>query len=527
MLNPYPSFTYRLQFVDAKPQAVHGSERPGAAMISAYASFLRGQPITGAGRKLTSDQLLGVFQSAAATIGVPFERLGRWCDSINGHALTCVDGAPICGLTPSNYQVVAASRLNVVGGTLSMAVGLGKTLTTMIALRAMRESHGIGDRCWIVCPLAAIPAWKFYLGFLTSIFSDVKIVSVDSAHKLKGCDRATGGVLVVDEAHYVGHHTARRTKALHDIRLAFDACICMTGTLLHSGIEAAMNVLDLAIPGTTGFSTKWTAGEYFRCIERKQLSTGRTVAQVVKPAGADRDRFIGFVNRYVVAFDKHSPLVRNDITIPEQRLHRVDLDGMDNVDEDDAVDCLVRLARAYLETEGDIPHASKLAHLALAEGAAEKLDWLWNEMADNTEPIAVFAEYHTTLDAAEAYFKDKGITYVRVDGSITGPARESAVADFQGGKARVFLGQIDATGLSINLYKAFISVALDHTQKANNYAQMLGRTCRRGQTEECHHFDLAANPVQRVCISRLRAGEDFNTSLNRYQAKTLVSITKG
>jgi hypothetical protein len=45
----------------------------------------------------------------------------------------------------------------------------------------------------------------------------------------------------------------------------------------------------------------------------------------------------------------------------------------------------------------------------------------------------------------------------------------------------------------------------------------LKRTCRRGQTRECHHFDLICNPVQAKCLKRLRSGEDFHLSLAEYQ----------
>jgi hypothetical protein len=519
-LNPYPAFAYSLPFTGTKMQAVHGSERPAAAMLAAYASMRRGERIAGAGRMLSDEQLVCVFQTAAASAGVPWYRFQRWARGINANRLTGVTNEPICGMTPSQYQLLAASHLTVAGGTLAMGVGLGKTITAMVAARAYHDTESVGLRCWIVCPLAAMPAWRPYLDWLRDMYPDVQLVSVDSAHKLVGADTAKGGLLILDEAHYAGHIDARRTKALHKIRLAFDACVCLTGTLLHSGIEAALNVLDLAVPGSVGFATKWTAGEYFRCIEKIQLSTGRTVAKLEKPGGESRVRFIDFVSRYAIAMAKDSEAVKNELTIPEQHLHTVDMDGCDEASEDAAIDCLVRIVREkYLDAGLPMPHASKLGHDALAEGAGEKLGWLLEQMADDDQPVAVFAEYHETLDFAEKVLTEAKISYARVDGMVAEEDRARIVADFQAGKIRVFLGQIDATGLSINLFTSHLSVTLDLTQKANNYAQMLGRTCRRGQTEECHHFDLIANPVQRICLSRLRAGEDFNQSLVKYHAR--------
>ncbi len=133
--------------------------------------------------------------------------------------------------------------------------------------------------------------------------------------------------------------------------------------------------------------------------------------------------------------------------------------------------------------------------------------------------MVLFAEYHTTLDLVEQKLRDGGISYVRVDGSVTGAARLEARERFQAGDVQVFLGQIEAAGESIDLYRAYLSVALDHTQKSWKYSQALKRTCRRGQTRECHHFDLVCNPVQARCLKRLRAGEDFHLSLADYQSQ--------
>ena len=524
-LSPFPSFAYTIPFPGAKIQAVHGAERPGACMIAAYASHLRGERILGAGRHLTPLQIGQVFATAASTIGIPIIRLQTWAEGINCDRFEVTPG-PIGGLTPSQYQLGAVAGLTVAGGVLAMGIGLGKTLTTAVAARSYVVDQWVAPtRCWIVAPLSAMAAWTPFLPDLRRLYADVKVISIDSAHKLVGADNSAGGLLVIDEAHYAGHHDARRTRALHKIRLGFDACICLTGTLLHSGIEAAMNVLDLAIPGCVGFSTKWTAGEYFQCLERFELSSGRRVAKVGKPVGNHRDAFLTWCQRYVVALAKDSPAVRNEITIPEQHLHTVTF-GDDLDSEDAAVECLVRLVHEhYLDKGLPLPHASELRHVALRDGVAMKMEWLLEQMADNDLPVAVFAEYQDTLDAAELVLTEAKISYARVDGAVTGEARAEIVRRFQAGEIRVFLGQIDATGLSINLFRASISVAIDHTQRAANYAQMLGRTCRRGQTEECNHIDLVANPVQAVCVSRLRAGEDFNAALTTLCNQALTKDT--
>ena len=63
---------------------------------------------------------------------------------------------------------------------------------------------------------------------------------------------------------------------------------------------------------------------------------------------------------------------------------------------------------------------------------------------------------------------------------------------------RLVLGQIQAAGVAINLFRAQVSVTLDVSWKGKDYAQALGRTCRRGQTEPCLNIDLIANKLGRI-----------------------------
>src|ERR1035437_9924241 len=162
-LNPFPAVAYRIQFPGAKLQAVHGSERPGAAMVAAYASWRRGEKLLGAVRNLTIPQCEGVFQAACREIGIPWSRMNTWAQGINEEKITTLT-APVGGLTPSMYQVLAAGQLTVAGGVLAMAVGLGKTVTAVVAARAYAQIPQVNpSRCWIICPLAAIPAWAAFL----------------------------------------------------------------------------------------------------------------------------------------------------------------------------------------------------------------------------------------------------------------------------------------------------------------------------------------------------------------------------
>lgn len=514
-----PAFTYPHPLPGAGLQAVHGADRPVCAAVAALAAWHRGDALLGTARTLGKAEQGRVLLSALEDRGIPNQRAETWCRGIaatplrEGYDARAAMPRTLAGLTPSQYQIDAALDLTVAGGLLGMAVGLGKTLTSLCAAVAYtRWRWASKHRLWIFCPLNAMGAWARYTEEMKKYFEDVRVVSIDSAHKLIGADRAAGGVLIIDEVHLAGHGTARRTKALFDIRLAFDVCIGLTGTLLHAGVEPALTMLDLVIPGAAGFATRWRAGAAFNGIVKKQLGP-RSVTALAKPSGEAHERFNTLMRTYSVLLTKHSPAVRSEVTIPEQSLEQVNFGGGgESID-----DLIVRIALANLNDDGTLPHASKVLHLARAEGSEAKVGWVMDNL--DHEPVVLLAEYHVTLTLLREALDAAKIPYSYVDGGVTGDARIEQVRKFQAGETSVFVGQVDAAGASIDLFRARISVCIDHTDKATNFAQALGRTCRRGQQHECTHIDLVANAIQELCVKRLRNAEDFHMSLVDWQKR--------
>lgn len=505
-----PAITYLLGFLPGAPrQAVHGADRPVCALLAAAAAHDRGDKLMGAVRNMTAEQLVRVLDAGFTAAGLDRERARRFVDSIDCYRLRVDDiPDPINGLAPSLYQVDAVRGMTIAGGVLNLGVGLGKTLTTAFAATVYRtENFAAPARCWIVAPLIAHGAWKPYLAHLRSLYDDVQILSIDSAHKYVGA-APVGGLLIVDEAHLAGGLAARRARALHTLRLGFDVCLCLTGTLLHGGVERALAVLDLAIPGAAGFSSRWKAGEYFNVLVKTQFGV-----RLEKPTGPRKEKFLEFISRYVVALTKESPSVRAEVQIPGQDLHLIEI-GDANLPLEHVIS---NTAMAIFDETGELPTAQAVAHLVLRQGAEAKLDWLMDQMDDPTQGVVVFANYHESLDKIEARLTAESVPYVRVDGNVVGADREEAVRKFQASEVQVFLGQMTAAGAAINLYRAHVSVSFDWCMRGADYAQMLGRTCRRGQDLHCHHFDLASNRLQIQCVMRLRDADNFHLDLSLFQ----------
>ena len=321
-----PAFTYALPLEGAPRQSVTGADRPACAFVAALAAWERGQTLMGQARKLTDDQIAQCFRSGSQLLGVHLDRMCTWAAGVNHERIPQTWPRPISinGLTLSQYQLDAEHKLTIAGGVLNLGVGLGKTLTTAaMAEIYQREGLAMPSRCWIVAPLIAHGAWKPYLPYLKSMYRDVRVLSIDSIHKFKAA-APEGGLLIVDEAHLAGRMTARRTSSLMTLRLGFDVGLCLTGTLVHGGLEKALTVLDLAVPGAAGFSSRWTAGDYFKVLVRKKIGS-RTVTSLEKPTGALKNAFMEWVHSYSCVLSKDSPAVAAEVCIPGQELHTVEI----------------------------------------------------------------------------------------------------------------------------------------------------------------------------------------------------------
>lgn len=443
---------------------------------------------------------------------IPFDRQDYWLQAHRG-AKTSVDGVTGTLYVPEVYQYFAANAMSSAGGVLAMGCGTGKTLTA--ELYALGVSGKLrGKPCIIATTLTAFDAWRPYLDRFKSMgYSAVHLVSIDSLHKFEPAFPSSGGLLILDESHLLGAVTARRTKHAMRLRLKVDDALCLSGTMFHGGIPRALTNMNLAVPGLAGFSSAYNAAQHFGCLQQLVIPGVGRVTKILKPQGADFERFKEFVTRrFVCALTKHSPLVQSCVTIPEQDQETVEFGGPWM----DVRTAALQEIRRSIEANEGIPHAMAIRQTLAHQGIAWKAQYILDELS-NGEPLVVFAQYHESLDYLENLFKEEGITYARVDGSVTGDFRKNATASFESAEVQVFLGQCVAAGISISLTRASRSVATDISWRPEDYDQMLARTCRRGQTHRCRHTDLVANRFQSGVLQTIRSGMVFDASIAAFQ----------
>lgn len=496
-----PAIVYRADVPGTPAQSVPSSEWPECAAVSALAWARKGHPLSGA----TGGDGKALLEQFLYSRDVPVERARLWANAINGHD---IESRPAPGLpvTPDQYQRDSVLAMSVAGGTLAFRCGLGKTISAVL----WAVTCGRRNRLWIVAPVNAFGAWQRYLPTLNGHFEEVRVVSVDMLHKLAPACPSTGGAVIFDEAHKLGGVKARRTQNALQLRLRFDVGLCLTATLTHAGIVRALPVIQLSVPGLASFASSWKAADHFGCIERDKFG-----AKIKLPEGKKHGDFLDYLaSRRVVSLGYGSPSVVESVAVPGQDITTVSVGDMERP--------IDRMAASYvrsrIEAGVGIPTAQETTHALCREGAENKVAWVMARLESGT-PWVVFARYQETLDLIEEALQAGEITYVRVDGHTNSKPieRQAAVNAFQGEEVQVFLGQIDAAGVSADLFRASQSVAVDHSWQPESYDQALGRTRRRGQQHHCQHFDLVANRLQAAVVERLREGRAFDASVTAYQ----------
>lgn len=542
------ALTYPVAYGKPQRSAVVNADRPWCGVLAAIGTCAlpqaMGGPATLGGKVGTNyvrdihiDEAMKAAVDALSTMNGTSDRNRQvaWAQSISGDLVDSdipvrID---VMGKQLDPYQSDDVRKLTPAGNVLAYNVGLGKTITAIsmaerLLIQAMRmwydddrivSTHPVNVRpelnVTVVCPLNAMPVWNdpAVMAWMTStLHATYYVVSADSLHKVQSLQRNGPSVLIVDEAHYFGMWTAERTRLIHKLRFQFDACLTLTGSMLHAGPEKVLSILDLTCPGAALFGNKWEFGRAFECLVEKRIGpvTKKTVG---KPAAKHAESFQRYLNRFVIAKTKRSPDVMQSVMIPDQPVYTVRLDPNAKSVVQEASD----MALAIFADTQVMPSMQEVVHKLARVGISDKIDWLSDMMSDNDVPVVMFATYHETLDAVQDWLEAEGITYVRVDGAVTGAKRAGALEAFSQGIVRVFLAQTDAASVSMNLQRANVSVMLDPGQKGAAFEQALGRTCRRGSTELCHHFNLAGNSFQAFVYNRLEASMDFNSQVAEWQ----------
>jgi hypothetical protein len=320
---------------ECKIQSTAESERKIAGVVLAICNLMKtGKP----SNDMTLPQFYAELNTASEILDVPLSRMMDWAESVCLSPTETLSREERKAVPTRNiaknfdlheYQIdVAAWCARRLGSVEALGCGVGKTATAIAAAIAAKRLGIIkGDRVYIICPLNAVATWRKAAPDLRAEFKDVQIVSIDSLHLYRGLSVADGGAVIIDEAHKAKHETTGRTKEAHELRRCFEWGCCLTGSLLHTGPEGLLSILDVACPGSSRFLDKWAFGDAFNCVAGKLVQMGnrkRKKHSLVIPGEEIQPILARYLERAVRSLSITSPEVAAVVQVPGQTKTTVD-----------------------------------------------------------------------------------------------------------------------------------------------------------------------------------------------------------
>lgn len=464
--------------------------------------------------------------------------------------LNSVESRSEIKLLPYQRADVAFMFVNRWGCILANPMGLGKTASAIRTLQVISLQYGENPfPALVICPNTVKMTWqdelrKFAPELKPAVISgpagvrrkaiassaDVFMInwealrihsklsaygsmSLTEAEKTpKELNERGFKTVIVDEGHHGKDPHSKQTRAMWALMNDATYRFLMTGTPVVNNVGDVWSLLHAVdrngFPAKTKFLERWA---------RVELGFyGGSEILGLNPETADEFRAI--TNPLIRRIPKEAALPMLPRKLPVQyryaemspaqaKLYRqMEDDMIVQVQETllsapNAISQLTRLlqfasASARLETHvvtDKVTGEQKEVQRVVLEPPSSKVDdlvELLDEMVD--EPLVVAAVHTQLINLAAARLAKEGISCGLITGAQSGQERQDAISQFQDGKIRVMLLNIDAGGEGITLTRASTLLFMQrHWSKVRN-DQVEDRIHRMGQDKVVHIIDQIA-----------------------------------
>eukprot|EP00474_Spongospora_subterranea_P006783 CRZ07241.1 hypothetical protein [Spongospora subterranea] len=308
-------------------------------------------------------------------------------------------------------------------------------------------------------------------------------------------------LLVVDEAHRLKNQESQLFQKLE--AFSFDHAVLLTGTPIQNNIKELWTLLHFLEPSQYP--------DYSEFEERfgglSDSSNVDDLRETIKPFILRRMKHDVATNiapkqetivqieltqkqkiYYKAVFEKNVSVLKNasrsslpslmNIAMQLRKIcnHPWTLQGV----EDEETNC------------GTLPYDETMQLLINASGKMILLDKLLPRLRQDGHRVLIFSQFIKILDILEDYLQSKSWELERIDGSITGVARQQAIDRFSDPQSTsfVFLLCTKAGGLGINLTAADTVIIFDSDWNPQNDVQAQARCHRIGQTQAVKIYRL-------------------------------------
>ena len=416
---------------------------------------------------------------------------------------------------------------------LADEVGLGKTIEAGMVLKEYLL-RGMAERALVLVPASLVGQWreeletKFGIACATTqdallredperFWNSPRIVaSLALARRREHAERlARRGfdIVIVDEAHHLRDRASQSYKLVDGLNKRF--LLLLSATPVQNDLAELYNLLTLLKPGI--FKT-------FKEFRTAHMTAGKPR----QPADPGRLREL-----------MRGAMIRNTRALVALRLprrHATTLRVEPLPDEAASYQDLAVAARGLAEGGGLARHRLALHHLLGAAGsspaaAAAALARFaggsspgagWRVLAERwaalpagakeaalldlllrnpTEKTLVFVRYRGTLDHLAELLAGAGIAFARFDGSLSGAAKDAAIAEFRDSVPVLLSTESGGEGRNIQFCNTLVNFDVPWNPMA--IEQRIGRIDRIGQQREIFVFNLVTRGTVEEAVLRL------------------------
>ena len=416
-----------------------------------------------------------------------------------------VEIPPLGGYTLFPFQIEGISvivetfRRGVKSFLQADEMGLGKTIQALGVAKVL-ELEAV-----VIAPASVVPSWQEKAqecGLAAEVFSYAK---ADRA-------KATGKMLIIDEAHYIKNRRAKRTKAVRRLVVDASKVLGLTGTPILNRIEELAAILEVIgiIPSASAF-----LHQYATYSEREFWANDQLIRKVEYYLTAQQARELRLL---LLTRFPYLRRLKTEVWVQMPRKNRTPIRL--NINASKATEFLRQAAKEFadkrhidftkyktaesfvsfiFEHYGDLPisTARRLYALDKAPLAAEYIKYLTEGLSG---PLVVFYHHKEVLATLQSR-----VPGPYIDGSVPQERRAELVRDFQSGKYRVLYLSITAAGLGITLTAADTAVFVEYDWVPANLLQAEDRINRIGQKSEVtyYHYLTTKDPVERLILDKI------------------------
>lgn len=407
------------------------------------------------------------------------------------------------------------------GVLIANEMGTGKTLEALALDLQRREIvKDFAPKTLIICPLTVTSVWLDHVKRLTPLHAcgidpknrgefvaalkkpyDVYVIHWEAMRLLQTVLRETWWFhIIADEVHRAKNRRAQQTRALKSLRSTYKTGL--SGTPATNKPYDLWSILNWLY--SSQFKSYWKFYDKY-CDYEIVYPNGYHKFKGTKNA----DELHLQIQPYYIRRKKMEVLK----DLPEKYYSQIWVDLSPK--QRKAYDEMKKEMIAWLESQTDekplvapvvIAQLIRLQQFSVAYAdispdgrvvltePSTKLDALMELIEDNEEDqFVVFSQFKQLINLASARLQTACIPFVTITGDVAQADRSDAVAKFQAGEARVFLGTIGAGGEGITLTAASTVVFLDRDWSPARNSQAEDRLHRIGQKSAVQVIDINAN----------------------------------